>query len=156
RALLGLLPREFRARFRDELLDTASTLDRTRPVRLVEAPIVFVDAATTVLAIRREMRLEARPGERHARRRVMDSLLQDVWFAARGLRRDAWFTAFVVAALTLGIGANAAMFGIADRLLLSGPPQIQNSNRVVRLYLTSQPDGMRSFTTSGFGDVSYE
>ena len=155
RALFVLLPREFRARFRDELLETAATLDRTRPVRLVEAPIVFVDAATTVLAIRREMRLEARPVERQARRSVMDSLLQDVRFAARGLRRDVWFAAFVVAALTLGIGANAAMFGIVDRLLLTGPPHIQNPDGVVRFYLTSQPDGMRAFTTSGFGHVSY-
>ena len=47
RALLALLPREFRARFRDELLDTAAALDRARPVRLVDAPLVLVDAAAT-------------------------------------------------------------------------------------------------------------
>ena len=58
-----------------------------------------------------------------------------------------WFTAFVVAALTLGIGANAAMFGIVDRLLLSGPPHIQDPDRVVRLYLTAQP------TACGVHDV---
>ena len=143
RALLALLPSAFRARFRDELLDTAATLDRARPVRLVDAPLVLFDAAATVVAIRREMRLEARAVERRSRRSLMDSLLQDVRFAARGLRRDAWFTAFVVAALTLGIGANAAMFGIVDRLLLSGPPHIQDPDRVVRFYLTAQPDGMR-------------
>lgn len=156
RTLLALLPREFRARFQDELLETAAALDRARPVRLAEAPGVIVDAAKTLVAIRREMRLEARPVERRSRRSVMDSLQQDVRFAARGLRRDRWFTAFVVAALTLGIGANAAMFGIADRLLVSGPPHIQDPNRVVRFYLTAQPDGMRSFTTSGFGHVSYD
>ena len=132
RALLALLPREFRARFRDELLDTAAALDRARPVRLVDAPLVLVDAAATVITIRRELRHEARPLERRTRRSLMDSLLQDVRFAARGLRRDLWFTAFVVAALTLGIGANAAMFGIVDRLLVSGPPHIQDPDRVVR------------------------
>ncbi|HKV98720.1 MAG TPA: ABC transporter permease [Vicinamibacterales bacterium] len=156
RALLALLPREFRARFSDELLDTAAALDRARPVNLAEAPGVIVDAATTVVAIRREMRLEARPVERRSARNVMNSLQQDVRFAVRGLRRDVWFTMFVVAALTLGIGANAAMFGIVDRLLVSGPPHIQDSSRVVRFYLTSQPDGMRSFTTSSFGHVSYD
>ena len=156
RALLALLPSEFRARFRDELLETAATLDRARPVRLVDAPLVLFDAAATVITIRRELRLEARPVERRSRRSLMDSLLQDVRFAARGLRRDIWFTAFVVAALTLGIGANAAMFGIVDRLLLSGPPHIQDPDRVVRFYLTAQPDGMRAFTTSGFGHVSYD
>ena len=156
RALLALLPSEFRARFRDELLETAATLDRAQPVRLVDAPFVLFDAAATLVAIRREMRLEARLVERRARRSVMDSLLQDVRFAARGLRRDVWFTAFVVLALTLGIGANAAMFGIVNRLLLSGPPHIQDPGRVVRFYLTSQPDGMRAFTTAGFGHVSYD
>ena len=143
RALLALLPSAFRARFRDELLDTAATLNRARPVRLADAPGVIVDAAATLVAIRREMRLEAHALERRSRRSLMDSLLQDVRFAARGLRRDAWFTAFVVAALTLGIGANAAMFGIVNRLLLSGPPHIQDPDRVVRFYLTSQPDGLR-------------
>jgi hypothetical protein len=156
RALLAFLPREFRARFSDELLDTAAALDRAHPVRLADAAGVIVDAAATLVTIRRDMRFEARPVERRSRRNVMDSLLQDVRFAARGLRRDIWFTAFVVAALTLGIGANAAMFGIVDRLLVSGPPHIQDPNRVVRLYLTAQPDGMRAFTTSGFGHVSYD
>jgi hypothetical protein len=83
RALLALLPSEFRARFRDELLETAATLDRARPVRLVDAPLVLFDAAATVIAIRRELRLEARPVERRSRRSLMDSLLQDVRFAAR-------------------------------------------------------------------------
>jgi predicted permease len=156
RALLAFLPRQFRARFSDELLETAATLDRARPVRLLDAPFVLFDAASTVMTIRRELRREASPLERRTRRNLMDSLLQDVRFAARGLRRDIWFTAFVVAALTLGIGANAAMFGIVDRLLVSGPPHIQDPNRVVRLYLTAQPDGMRAFTTSGFGHVSYD
>src|SRR5262249_14296326 len=156
RALLALLPRGFRARVRDGLIETVETLDRARPVRLVDVPLVLIDAATTLVAIRRELRLEARPLEHRARRSLMDSLLQDVRFAARGLRRDAWFTVFVVVALTLGIGANAAMFGIVDRLLRSGPPHIQDPGRVVRVYLTSQPDGMRAFTTSGFGHVSYD
>ncbi len=156
RALLAFLPREFRARFSDELLDTAAALDRAHPVRLADAPKVIVDVAATLVTIRRDMRLEARPVERRIRRSVMDSLQQDVRFAARGLRRDLWFTAFVVAALTLGIGANAAMFGIVDRLLVSGPPHIQDPDRVVRFYLTAQPDGMRAFTTSGFGHVSYD
>ena len=86
----------------------------------------------------------------------MDGLIQDIRFAARGLRRDRGFTTFVVVALTLGIGANAAMFGIVDRLLLSGPPYVTDAARVVRVYLSGVVDGSRPFTTSSFGNVSYD
>src|SRR6185369_10014992 len=48
RALLAFLPREFRARFSDELLDTAAALDRAHPVRLADAAGVIVDAAAVL------------------------------------------------------------------------------------------------------------
>ena len=86
----------------------------------------------------------------------MQSLWQDILWSARGLRRDTGFSAFVVAALMLGIGANAAMFGIVNRLLVSGPPHVRDASRVVRLYLMTQPQSMRQFTTDGFGNVSYD
>jgi predicted permease len=156
RVLLALLPRAFRSRFGAEILDTAASLDRARPARLIDAPGVAADAVATLLVIRHEMRVEARTFVSPSRRSLMDGVLQDLRFAARGLRRDRTFTAFVVAALTLGIGANAAMFGIADRLLVSGPPHILDARRVVRLYVSVQPENMRVFTTDGFGYVSYD
>jgi hypothetical protein len=164
RAVLACLPREFRARFGDEVLDTAEALDRARPVRPIEIPSVVIDAVSTVHSVRHEMRAErieamspmpAMPGS-NSRRHTMHGLWQDIQWSARGLRRDTAFTAFVVAALMLGIGANAAMFGIVDRLLVSGPPHIRDASRVVRLYLATQPQGMRQFTTDGFGNVSYD
>jgi hypothetical protein len=39
-----------------------------------------------------------------------------------------------VATLTLGIGVNATMFGIAGRLLVRGPEHVRDSGRVVRVY----------------------
>ena len=86
----------------------------------------------------------------------MDALRRDLSFALRGLRREPAFTAFCLVTLALGIGANAAMFGIAERLLLAGPDHVKDPGRVVRLYATTQPRGLREFTTAGFGYVSYD
>ncbi len=52
----------------------------------------------------------------------MSSLLQDVKFGARILLRSPGITLSVILALTLGIGANSAMFSIVDALLLHPLP----------------------------------
>ena len=94
----------------------------------------------------------------HLSRRIewLDRIGQDLRYAARGLRREPLFTAFVVMTLALGIGANAAMFGVVDRLLLRGPEHIVNPERVMRFYATSRPAGMNESTTQTFGYVMYE
>jgi putative ABC transport system permease protein len=48
----------------------------------------------------------------------MESLLQDLRFGCRILLRSPGISAAVIVALTLGIGANSAMFSIVDALLL--------------------------------------
>lgn len=87
---------------------------------------------------------------------MVESVAQDLRFVARSLRREPLFATFVVLTLALGIGANAAMFGVVDRLLLRGPEHVREPERVVRLYLTDHPPGMREYTTGTFGYVSYE
>ncbi|MGE5834191.1 MAG: ABC transporter permease [Acidobacteriota bacterium] len=154
RLLFALLPRDFRDRFGAELLDTARALDadaRT-PRQAVRA---VSDALLTPFALRAELRADARLSS-PPRQVPMDSFVRDIRFALRALRREPAFTAFVAMTLALGIGANAAMFGIADRLLLRGPAHVRNADRVVRLYVTEQPPGMGAFTSSGFGHVTYD
>ena len=63
-----------------------------------------------------------------------DLVTQDLRFAARGLRLRPGFTAMVVVTLSLGIGANATMFGILDRLLLRPPAHIQDPDRLVQVH----------------------
>lgn len=81
---------------------------------------------------RRELnRLETR---RLARERWLarwESLRQDAGYALRGLARQKGFSASVIIVLALGIGANATMFGILDRLLLQPPAYVADPAHVV-------------------------
>jgi predicted permease len=67
---------------------------------------------------------------------LVDSVLQDVRYATRGLRSRAGYTAAIVVALGLGIGANTAMFGIVDRLLFRPPAYLAEADRVHRVYIS--------------------
>jgi hypothetical protein len=50
------------------------------------------------------------------------------------MRRHPGFTAIVVVTLALGIGANAIMFGVVDRLLLRSPAHVVEPDQVTRIY----------------------
>jgi predicted permease len=65
---------------------------------------------------------------------ILSVMLDSLGYAARGLRRSPGFTAAVVVTLALGIGVNATMFGIVDRLLLREPGQVRDADQVRRLY----------------------
>jgi putative ABC transport system permease protein len=71
----------------------------------------------------------------------IESILQDIRYAARGLRQKPGFAFAVVLTLALGIGANAAMFGITDRLLFRAPSFMKDPDRVHRVYLVRTFDG---------------
>ncbi|HEV8599724.1 MAG TPA: ABC transporter permease [Gemmatimonadales bacterium] len=65
----------------------------------------------------------------------LDHFQKDVRYALRGLRRSPGFTATVVLTLGLGIGANAAMFSVIDRLMFRPYPMLRDPARVHRVYL---------------------
>ena len=64
---------------------------------------------------------------------MIDALWQDVRYAVRGLRAKPGFAATVVLTVGLGIGANATMFGIVDRLLFRAPDHVRDPDRVVQI-----------------------
>ncbi len=109
-----------------------------------------LDEATRTLeqsATRRERHMHAHEW--------IDELRQDVRYALRLLGRQPAFAVFVMTTLALGIGANAAMFGVVDRLLLRGPEHVRDVDRVRRIFATSNVPGIGEFTTATMGYVTY-
>src|ERR1051326_8358039 len=81
----------------------------------------------------------------HVRRvrltKIVDAAAHDIRYAFRGLRAKPGFTGAVVLTLGLGIGANAAMFGIVDRLMFRAPAYLRDAARVNRVYVYHPTDG---------------
>src|SRR5262245_34412832 len=77
-----------------------------------------------------------------------DGLAQDLRYALRGVRLKPGFAAAVIITLGLGIGANATMFGIVDRLLFCPPAYLDDADRVHRLYLSRFRRGVSAPSSS--------
>ena len=81
------------------------------------------------------------------------NLIRDLRYAARALLRAPLFTLGVVLTLGLGIGVNAAMFGVVDTLFLRPPAGVQDADRVVRLYVR-RTDPFFGTNTGGVGNYA--
>ncbi|MEM8961149.1 MAG: ADOP family duplicated permease [Acidobacteriota bacterium] len=65
---------------------------------------------------------------------VFDMLRHNLQLAWRGLSHAPGFTLAIVLTLGLGLGANATMFGIVDRILLSPPEQVRDADALRLIY----------------------
>jgi predicted permease len=86
----------------------------------------------------------------------LEAVSASLRYAPRRMRRSPGFTLGVVLTFALGIGANAVMFGIVDRLLLSPPAHVNDPGRVHQLLVNRYIQSRGSWTLdSGFSYPDY-
>ena len=84
----------------------------------------------------------------------MSTLSRDLHYAIRALLANPGFTAVAVLSLAIGIGANTAIFSVANALLLR-PLPYKNADRQVILWNTSPGLGITEdwFSTAQYFDI---
>ena len=78
----------------------------------------------------------------------METVLQDLRYAARTLWRTPGWTSMAVLTLALGTGANAAVFSFVDALLFRGAPGMHPARPLVAVYTSD-------FSSGPYGGSSY-
>jgi putative ABC transport system permease protein len=68
------------------------------------------------------------------------SFIDDLRYAARGLLRRPALLIVTTFALTIGIAANAVMFGVVDQLLLRPPAYVMEPEQLTRIYYAERFD----------------
>ena len=82
----------------------------------------------------------------------MDSILRDLRYASRRLRRYPGFTLIAVLSLALGIGANTAIFSLVEAVLMRDTG-VREPDRVMEIYLTHPQFSYAPFSTPDFREL---
>ena len=107
--------------------------------------------ASTIDDVHRRLADAARQREHRMQiRERVEGIRDDLRFAGRQLHRAPGFSIAVIVTLALGIGANATMFGLVDRLLLRPPPHVSDPEHILELssVFTNRGDTIRQTTVS--------
>jgi predicted permease len=99
--------------------------------------------------------IDSRRRRRLDLRERFDATLQDLTVSARSLRREPLFALGVILTIALGIGANATMFGVIDRLLVRGPALVADASRVNKLFITRKTASGKLRTSGNWNYLSY-
>lgn len=89
--------------------------------------------------------LDRRMVTKKIRANFFDVFRQDLAYAVRTLVRSPGFTVAIILTLGLGIGANAAVFTVLDRLFFQTPPGVVDGGLIRRLYVHRYPKDSPNF-----------
>jgi putative ABC transport system permease protein len=136
RALLHLYPSTFRGEYGDELCLTFAERMRelSGPVAAVMILLAaLADVIPNALAVH------------------WDFLRQDLVFAARSLRRTPGFALTVVLVVALAVGANSAVFSLADFVFIRPLPYAE-AGRLVKLWESESGTGTNELSPANYRD----
>ncbi len=144
RLALKAFPRRFRDAYAQDMSDffadrwRASSGFWNRGALFIRSVASLLIAAASEHA--RPSDAVARPVEiRGPRGGIVNSVLQDVRFALRLMRRQPSYALFVVLTLAIGIGANTAVFSVVNGVLLK-PLPFAESDRLVAIWGRFDPE----------------
>lgn len=143
-AVIRSLPRPFRERFGDEILEQIEHDAQRARERGAIAAFAFSLGAVLDL-VRTSVAERVRPTwtqslQRDDRMSTMHEWSRDIRQAARALKRTPAFTVVAVGTLGLAIGVNAGMFSVVDAVLLE-PLPFANVGRLVNISATAPGSG---------------
>lgn len=134
--LLRLYPASFRAEYRDELCHAFA--ERARGLSGPLAPVRIVLAALA----------DVIPNALAAH---WDVLRQDLGYAVRSLGRTPGFTLTAVLVVALGVGANTAVFSLADFVFVR-PLPYADAGRLVKLWQSVAGSGTNELSPANYRD----
>ncbi|MGV3707928.1 MAG: ADOP family duplicated permease [Gemmatimonas sp.] len=128
-----------------EFQEQGATFEAAR-ARAVEE---FGDVQRVKMSLRE---IDERVESKQRRAEWSETVVQDLRYVVRSLRRSPAFATMVIVTMALGLGANAAIFSVLDRLYVQPPAGISDPASIHRLSHTAMNRG-EPYVRSGFANV---